>query len=301
MRMTSPAGTYARNRSITAAVSSGCSSCGRSPACSIVIRSRWPFAATSVSAAAGSVKRGCPEEEECRVREPPVGGLRSRIVEQPGDEGERSTVGVRLLAGPPAVPLVLPWDLLRIREGLPKEPADHLAPSEDREEQPADPRPAQEPVDGPGGSASVALEAAESRRTDQDDPAEPLRMLRSGNDDILPRQRKCDDIDGGLARLQRGQPDALELLAEESPAVGRVGPIRRAESEPVDEHDPPMLGQPRRQRRELDPRTSRIEAVQEQDRPTLAELVGGDPAGGGLDVERDTRDGRGRGCVMPVP
>ena len=94
---------------------------------------------------------------------------------------------MRLLAGPPAVPLVLPWDLLRIREGLTKEPADHLAPSEDREEQAADPGPPQEPIDVPRGSARVALEAAESGRTDQDDPAEPLRMLRSGNDDVLPR------------------------------------------------------------------------------------------------------------------
>ena len=48
---------YARNRSITAAVSSRCSSWGRSPACSIVTRSRSSFAATSASAAVGSVKR----------------------------------------------------------------------------------------------------------------------------------------------------------------------------------------------------------------------------------------------------
>ena len=216
-----------------------------------------------------------PEEEERRVREPLVGALRSGIVEQPGDERQRSPVGPRLLAGPPAVPLVLPRDLLRIREGLPEEPADHPAPSEDREQQPTDPRQAQEPVEVPGGSAGVALEAAESGRTDEDDAAETLRMLRGRDDDILPRKRERDDIDRGLARLQRGHPDALELLAVECPAVRRVGPIRCAESEPVDQHDPSMLGQPRRQRSELDPGTGCVEAMQEQDRPSLAQPVAG--------------------------
>ena len=91
---------------------------------------------------------------------------------------------------------------------------------------------------------AAALEAAESGRTDKDDAAEALRMLRGGDDDILPRQRERDDIDGDLARLQRGHPDALELLAVECPAVGRVGPIRCAESEPVDQHDSSVLGQP---------------------------------------------------------
>ena len=41
-------------------------------------------------------------------------------------------------------------------------------------------------------------EAAESGRTDEDDAAEALRMLCGGGDDILPRQRERDDIDGGL-------------------------------------------------------------------------------------------------------
>ena len=160
--------TYARNRSITAAVSSRRSSWGRSPARSIVTRSRCAVRGDERIRGRGvGEARMVAEEEECRVREPLVGALRSRIVEQPGHERQRSPEGARLLAGPPAVPLVLPRDLLRIREGLPEEPADHLAPSEDREQQPADPRQAQEPVDVPGGSAGIALEAAEPGRTDR--------------------------------------------------------------------------------------------------------------------------------------
>ena len=69
-------------------------------------------------------------------------------------------------------------------------------------------------------------------------------MLRRGDDDILPRQRERDDIDGDLARLQGSHPDAFEVLAVECPAVGHIGPIRSAESEPVDQHDSSMLGQP---------------------------------------------------------
>ena len=39
------------------------------------------------------------------------------------------------------------------------------------------------------------LEAAESGRTDEDDAAEALRMLRGGDDDILPGGGERDDID----------------------------------------------------------------------------------------------------------
>ena len=69
-------------------------------------------------------------------------------------------------------------------------------------------------------------------------------MIRGGDDDILPRQRERDDIDGGFPGLHGGKPDALELLAVECPAVRRVGPIRCAESQPVDQHDSSVPGQP---------------------------------------------------------
>src|SRR5674476_1532781 len=75
--------------------------------------------------------------------------------------------------------------------------------------------------------------------------------------------------------------------------IGRVGPLRRAKAEPVDQHDASALGKAQRQGRQLDARTGRIEAVQEQDRPPLAQPVARDPTGIGVQIEWVAMNGRG--------
>ena len=244
--------------------------------------------------------RMVPEDQQRRGREPPIGCLRPRVAEQAGHEGQWRLVGTGLLACPPAVPLVFPRDPRRISEGLPQEPADHPSPGENGVQQSADPRQAQETMDDPGGSARAPLEAPESCRTDEDDAAETVRFRCRGDDDVLSRQRERDDVDRGLSGLQGGVADAPQVVAVERPAIGRVGPIRCAESEPVDQDDSPVFGQPDSQRSELDPGPGGVEAVQKQDGPTLAELVAADAAGGVLISNGTPATGGGRGIVTRV-
>jgi len=118
-------------------------------------------------------------------------------------------------------------------------------------------------------------------------------VIGRGDDDVLRRERERDDVDGSLAGLKCGRPDALELLTVERPPIGRVGPLRRAKAEPVDQHDASALGKAQRQGRQLDARTGRIEAVQEQDRPPLAQPVARDPTGIGVQIEWVAMNGRG--------
>src|ERR1019366_8378018 len=174
------------------------------------------------------------EDKQGGVGESLVGAFRARIVEQPAHERQRSAVGTGLLAGPPAVPLIVWRDPRRISKELPEEPADHLPASEDRKQLPTDPRSTQEPVKVSRCPARAALEASETGGADEHDPPEPLRVIGRGDDDVLRRERERDDIDGSLAGLKCGRADALELLTVERPAIGRVGPLRRAKAEPVD-------------------------------------------------------------------
>ena len=150
-------------------------------------------------------------------------------------------------------------------------------------------------IEALGGCARPTLETTEPGRTDQRQPTEALPMIGRGHDDVLGRQRQCDDVDGRFARLVCRLADLLELGAIEGRPIRRVRPVGRAEAQPVDEDHAAVRCQPPRQCGELGPATRGVEAVKEQHRPTLAQHVTRDSAGVRFNGQRGAAYGRGKG------